>query len=297
MDDGTTPTYDDFTIGYVHFEGARGVGNYSPSRSTPAPKSPPTPVPRSPATTPATTSSSPPRSLATTPATASSSPPCAPAPTVTPPGMSFPTLARVEHDPVKLVTLSHNDERVDACYDSEPLRYRTMEGLLIDLSVSGLAFRILAGELHIVCDNGEPRSFAEAKKHAAWCVAVQLEMDIVETNRTWELTDLPHGHRAITLKWVFKLKRDEVGAIIKHKASLVARGFLQQEGIDFDDAFAPVARMDSVRLLALAAQEGWRVHHMDVKSVFLNGDLKEKVYVPIFLHFGPFSEKKITFRP
>jgi hypothetical protein len=78
---------------------------------------------------------------------------------------------------------------------------------------------------------------------------------------------------------VFKLKRDEVGAIIKHKARLVARGFLQQEGIDFDDTFAPVARMESVRLLlALAAKEGWRVHHMDVKSVFLNGDLKEEVY-------------------
>jgi hypothetical protein len=60
---------------------------------------------------------------------------------------------------------------------------------------------------------------------------------------------------------------------------LVARGFLQREGIDFDDAFAPVARMESVRLLALAAQEDWCVHHMDVKSVFLNGDLKEEVYV------------------
>jgi hypothetical protein len=83
----------------------------------------------------------------------------------------------------------------------------------------------------------------------------------------------------ITLKWVFKLKRDEADAIVKHKARLVARGFMQREGIDFDDTFAPVARMESVRLLfALAAQEGWRVHHMDVKSAFLNGDLK-KVYV------------------
>ena len=104
-------------------------------------------------------------------------------------------------------------------------------------------------------------------------------MDAVETNRTWELADLPHGHRAITLKWVFKLKRDEAGAIVKHKVRLVARGFLQQEGIDFDDAFAPVARMESVRLLlALAALEGWHVHHMDVKSTFLNSDLKD-VYV------------------
>jgi hypothetical protein len=76
------------------------------------------------------------------------------------------------------------------------------------------------------------------------------------------------------------MKRDEVGAIIVHKARLVAQGFLQREGIDFDDAFAPVTRMESVRLLlALAAPEGWRVHHMDVKSAFLNGDLKEEVYV------------------
>jgi hypothetical protein len=165
VDDSTTPTYD-FTIEYVHFEGAGGVGNSSPSRSTPAPKSPPTPAPNSPA--PATTSSSPPRTPATTPATASSSPPRTPAPTVPSPGTSSPTPARVEHDPVELVTpLSRDKERVDACYDDEPLRYRRVEGLLIDPSVSGPASRILAGELNLACDDGEPRSFAEAEKHAA----------------------------------------------------------------------------------------------------------------------------------
>ena len=79
---------------------------------------------------------------------------------------------------------------------------------------------------------------------------------------------------------MFKLKRDEAGAIVKHKARLVARGFVQREGIDFDDTITPVAQMESVRLLfALAAQEGWRVHHMDLKSTFLNGDLKDEVYV------------------
>jgi hypothetical protein len=79
---------------------------------------------------------------------------------------------------------------------------------------------------------------------------------------------------------VFKLKNDELGVVIEHKAWQVARCFVQQEGIDYDDAFGPMARMESVCvLLMLAAQEGWQVHHMDVKSAFLNGDLKEEVYV------------------
>jgi hypothetical protein len=177
--------------------------------------------------------------------------------------------------------LSHDEERIDACYDGEPLWYRMMGDLLGDQPVSGLVPHDLEGQLHLACDDGEPQSFAEAGKDVAWCdTEMKAEMDAVEKNRTWELADLPCGHRAIILKWVFKLKRDEVGAIIKHKARLVARGFLQREGIDFDDAFTPVARMQSVRLLlALATQEGWCVHHMDAKSAFLNGDLKEEVYV------------------
>jgi hypothetical protein len=85
---------------------------------------------------------------------------------------------------------------------------------------------------------------------------MQEEINSVEQNQTWELADLPQGHRAITLKWIYKLKRNEAGEIVKHKARLVVRGFVQQEGIDFDEVFAPVVRMESVRLLALAAQEG-----------------------------------------
>ena len=91
---------------------------------------------------------------------------------------------------------------------------------------------------------------------------------------------LPDSHHPITLKWVFKLKKDKLGTVIKHKARLVARGFIQQEGINYDDAFTPMACMESIRvLLMLAAQEGWQVHHMDVESTFLNGDLKEEVYM------------------
>uniref|UniRef100_A0ACD5Z1Q6 Uncharacterized protein n=1 Tax=Avena sativa TaxID=4498 RepID=A0ACD5Z1Q6_AVESA len=271
VDDDSTPTYDDFIVEHIHFEGAGGVGSSSsPSMPTSAPESSSTPAaPRSPTTTSVATS---PSSTPAQPAT-----PRTPAPTAT----STPPPAHAEHIPVEFASpLPHDEERIDAYYDGEPLRYRTMETLLGDQPVPGLVPHDLEAQLHLACDEGEPRYFAEAERDAAWRAAMQLEMDAVEQNRTWELADLPHGHRAITLKWVFKLKRDEAGAIVKHKARLVARGFVQQEGVDFDDAFAPVARMESVRLLlALAAQEGWRVHHMDVKSAFLNGDLKEEVYV------------------
>ena len=79
---------------------------------------------------------------------------------------------------------------------------------------------------------------------------------------------------------MYKVKRDELGAIVKHKARLIARGFVQREGIDFEEVFAPIARMESIRLLlALAAAKEWRVHHLNIKSAFLNGKLTEMVFV------------------
>jgi hypothetical protein len=239
VDDGSTPTYDNFTVEYVHFEGAGGVGSSLPlSMSTPVSEPLPTSAPRSLAMTSAAMRFSPPPPQPVTP--------CTPAVTVTPPGTSTPTPARVEN-PVEFATpLSHDEEHIDAYHDGEPLRYHTMENLLDDQPVLGLAPHDLESQLHLACDDGEPRSFTEAERHVAWCAVMRSEMDAVEKNCTWELADLPRGHNAITLKWVFKLKRDEVGAIVKHKARLVARGFVQREGIEFDDTFTPVARMESV---------------------------------------------------
>nr|GEZ01937.1 ribonuclease H-like domain, reverse transcriptase, RNA-dependent DNA polymerase [Tanacetum cinerariifolium] len=95
-----------------------------------------------------------------------------------------------------------------------------------------------------------------------------------------EITTLPKGHKAIGLKWVFKTKRDVNENIIKHKARLVAKGYIQEHGIDFEKVFAPVARMETIRLLlTIAANNKWKVHHLDVKSAFLHGDLKKEVYV------------------
>ena len=90
----------------------------------------------------------------------------------------------------------------------------------------------------------------------------------------------PPRCKPIGLKWVYKIKRYSHGDIVRYKARLVAKGYVQNFGIDYEEVFAPMARMETIRvLLALAAQEGWQVHHMDVKSAFLNGELEEEVYV------------------
>lgn len=88
------------------------------------------------------------------------------------------------------------------------------------------------------------------------------------------------GAKAIGLKWVFKVKRNSDGSVNKYKARLVAKGYVQRHGIEYDKVFAPVTRIETIRLIiALAVSHGWEVHHLDVKTAFLHGDLKEKVYV------------------
>ncbi|KAJ0936654.1 putative RNA-directed DNA polymerase [Helianthus annuus] len=128
--------------------------------------------------------------------------------------------------------------------------------------------------------DGEPTSYDEAATEESWLNAMKEELASIKRNNTWSLTNLPAGQRAIGVRWVFKLKKNAEGKIIKHKAPLVAKGYVQKKGIDFEDAFAPVARIETIRLLlAVAAKESWVVHHMDVKSAFLNGELVEEVYV------------------
>ena len=95
-----------------------------------------------------------------------------------------------------------------------------------------------------------------------------------------EASKKPSDHKPIGLKWVFKVKKDPAGNIVIYKTRLVAKGYAQIQGVDYDEVFAPVARLEIVRiLLSLAAQGEWEVHHMNVKSAFLNGDLQEEVYV------------------
>jgi hypothetical protein len=132
----------------------------------------------------------------------------------------------------------------------------------------------------LLAEGEEHATLAEAQAEAGWHAAMDEEMASIKENGTWELYDLPAGQRPIGLKWVYKLKKDPVGEVIHHKACLVAKGYAQRAGIDFNEVFASVARLNSVCvLLAVAAHHSWEVHHLDVKSAFLNSNLMEEVYV------------------
>lgn len=128
--------------------------------------------------------------------------------------------------------------------------------------------------------NDEPWNWNEAKSLDVWIEACEDELFSIEKNETWELVELPVGSKAIGLKWIFKIKRNADGTISKYKARLVVKGYVQRHGVDFDEVFAPVARMETIRLIiGVAATNGWEIHHLDVKTAFLHGELKEEVYV------------------
>ena len=106
------------------------------------------------------------------------------------------------------------------------------------------------------------------------------EIKCIEKNQTWELVDVPKVKDVINVKWIYKTKQDPNGNVQKHKGRMVARGFTQNPGIDFNETFASFTCMDTPRtVLAIAAQKKWLVYQMDVKSAFLNGYIEEEVYV------------------
>ncbi|WRX09128.1 Integrase [Theobroma cacao] len=126
----------------------------------------------------------------------------------------------------------------------------------------------------------EPNSYEDAAVHEHWVTAIKEKLNMIVKNKTWSLVDRPKDRQLIGVKWIFKRKLNPDGTLNRYKARLVVKGYSQILGIDFQETFAPVARLDTIRLLiALAAAFQWKLFHLDVKSAFLNGKLDEEIYV------------------
>ena len=110
--------------------------------------------------------------------------------------------------------------------------------------------------------------------------AMDEEIKSIKKNETWELAILPKNYNAIGVKWVYKIKKNASGKVEKYKACLVAKGYKQKAGIDYEELFAPIVRIETIRMLiSIVAQNSWNIFQMDVKSAFLNGYLEEEVYI------------------
>lgn len=133
----------------------------------------------------------------------------------------------------------------------------------------------------------EPETFESTSHNSEWMTAMKEEITALEQNQTWDLVPKPRDVKPISCKWVYKIKRRLDGSIDRYKAHLVARGFSQQYGLDYDETFSSVVKLTTVRvLLALAANKDWNLWQMDVKNAFLHGELDREIYMiqPMSFH-------------
>ena len=136
--------------------------------------------------------------------------------------------------------------------------------------------------LAAVTTNMEPRTFAQAAKDVRWREAMQHEIQALESNGTWTFEPLPPCKKAIGCKWVYKIKYHSDGSVERFKVRLVILGNNQIEGLDYNETFAPVAKMVTVQVfLVVAIAKQWELHQMDVHNAFLHGDLEEEVYMKL----------------
>jgi hypothetical protein len=127
-----------------------------------------------------------------------------------------------------------------------------------------------------------PRDWEEAMNDPKWKAAMLEEMRALEKNNTWELVELSNGKEPVGCKWVYTIKYSPEGKVERYKARLVAKGYTQTYGVDYEETFAPVAKMNTVRtLISCAANLGWNLFQLDVKNAFLHGDLEEEIYMHI----------------
>jgi hypothetical protein len=127
-----------------------------------------------------------------------------------------------------------------------------------------------------------PTNIHEALRDPKWVQAIKEEMEALQNNKTWNLVPMPRNKKIVGCKWVFSIKHKADGSIERYKARLVAKGYTQTYGIDYQETFSPVAKLNTVRvLLSLAANLDWPLHQFDVKNAFLHGNLEEEVYLDI----------------
>ncbi|MCO5554598.1 hypothetical protein L7F22_008129 [Adiantum nelumboides] len=131
-----------------------------------------------------------------------------------------------------------------------------------------------------IVQHEEPTTYKVASTQKEWKEAMDKEMDALYKNGTWNLGPLPHNKKAIGCKWLYKLKFNKEGTVDRYKVRLVAKGFAQQHGLDYDETYAPIAKMSSIRLLiSLASIFKWKLKQMDVNNANLNGLPEEEVYM------------------
>ena len=129
----------------------------------------------------------------------------------------------------------------------------------------------------------EPQTYEEAldsPQSDLWRTAMDEEFKSLLENQTWDLVECPSGVKPVPMKWVYKIKRNADGSVERFKARLVAKGFLQKQGVDFEEVYAPVSKQTTVRaLLAVCAEKDLELEQLDVKTAFLNGHLEEEIYM------------------
>lgn len=149
--------------------------------------------------------------------------------------------------------------------------------------------------LHVALFANEPKTYKQAiecEENKKWSAAMRDEYESLVKNDTWKLVERPKNRNIVDNRWIFKVKQNSDGSIDRYKARLVARGFTQEYGFDYMETFSPVVRFTSIRIiLSIAAQRKMKLRQFDVKTAFLNGDLKEEIYMEQPVGFSDGSDK------
>ncbi|CAL2229031.1 unnamed protein product [Prunus armeniaca] len=160
--------------------------------------------------------------------------------------------------------MSNLSEWHNQAFDHTPLKWRNLNEVLAQCNMCIM----------------DPEKYEDTKQDESWLKAMEDELFMIGKNGTWMLVDKPTEKPVIGVKWVYKIKLNLDGIVLKNKARLVAKGYAQNPGLDYNETYAPVTRLDTIRtLITLAAQKSWKLYQLDVKSAFLNGVLQEEVYV------------------